>query len=82
MPKPVIARWDNALALRIPDEDASRSGLSEGAEVTLTPWPGGGVLVRPVSAAAMRLEDLVAAIRPANLHGEADWGSGEGAEAW
>lgn len=30
MPKPVIARWDNALALRIPDEDASRSGLSEG----------------------------------------------------
>jgi antitoxin MazE len=76
-----IQKWGNSLALRIPQAFAREIGLSQDSSVELS-LEEGRLVITPVPAAGVRLEDLLAGITPDNLHGEADTGSPVGNEAW
>lgn len=42
----------------------------------------GGLLVEPVSARSLSLDELLDGVTEANLHAEVDTGSAQGSEAW
>ncbi len=75
-----IGRWGNSLAVRIPGTYAKELNLAEGAEVELS-RVAGGVLLRPRKP-NFDLAELLAQVKPENLHGETDWGAPVGGEAW
>jgi antitoxin MazE len=75
-----VGKWGNSLAVRIPGTYARELGLSEGAELDLTRVDG-GLLLRPRKR-EYRLEELLEQITPESIHGETDWGSAVGREAW
>jgi antitoxin MazE len=76
-----VQRWGNSLALRIPKAFATETDLESGSEVELT-LDDGRLIVTPLAPASYNLEDLLAQVTPANLHGEVDTGSSVGDEAW
>ena len=73
-----VARWGNSLGLRIPRTVSEDLGLAEGTTVDLTVVDG-QLTLRPVRYA---LDDLLAAITPANVHDETAWDGPVGHEAW
>ncbi|MBU1154695.1 MAG: AbrB/MazE/SpoVT family DNA-binding domain-containing protein [Proteobacteria bacterium] len=78
---PVVAKWGNSLAVRLPMQVAKRSGIAAGDRVEITTTEAGCVtvsLVRPKYS----LRSLVDQITPKNTHGETDWGGPKGGEAW
>lgn len=75
-----LGKWGNSLALRIPGAFAKELDLAEGAEVEVT-CVAGGLLVRPKKV-AFSLTELLAQVKPEQLHGETDWGSSRGRETW
>ena len=76
-----IGKWGNSLAVRIPAPYAKDLDLKEGMELDVS-LVAGGILLRPSRREAYTLEELVAGIRPENLHGETDWGEAVGRESW
>ena len=76
----IVRRWGNTLAVRIPAVFAKELDLVEGSEIELTPYQG-GLLLRPRKR-RQTLDDMLADITPENIHGETDWGSPVGREAW
>ena len=76
-----VQKWGNSLALRIPKSFASETALVFGAEVDLT-VEDGRLIITPLKAAPYSLDELLAGVTPANLHGEFDSDSGVGVEAW
>ena len=75
-----VGKWGNSLAVRIPGIYAKELHLEEGMELEVTRVDG-GLLLRPRKS-AYTLEELLAQIKPENIHGETDWGSAIGREAW
>jgi antitoxin MazE len=75
-----VGKWGNSLAVRIPGVYAKDLGLAEGMEMDVTPVEGGLLLRTPKKS--YTLDELVSQITPENLHGETDWGSAGGREAW
>ncbi|RJX34305.1 MAG: AbrB/MazE/SpoVT family DNA-binding domain-containing protein [Desulfarculus sp.] len=78
---PVVAKWGNSLAIRLPMHIARSSGISEGDRVDIKASESGCVtlsLRRPKYS----LESLVNQITPENVHSETDWGGPEGGEIW
>lgn len=75
-----VQPWGNSLGLRIPKSIADDTGLMAGSEVDIEVAEG-RVIVTPVSQPTYRLEDLLAAITPENLHAEFDLGEAVGDEA-
>ena len=73
-------RWGNSLAVRIPKAIAEEAGVSENAEVDIE------IVDRAIRVKACNqppnLDELLARIRPDNLHEEADFGAPKGREAW
>ena len=78
--KTQIGKWGNSLAVRIPKTYAKELGLEEGAELEVT-RVNGGLLLRQRKR-EYTLAELLAQIRPENIHGETDWGPPVGREAW
>ncbi len=76
-----VQKWGNSLALRIPQAFAAEMGLSQESLVELV-LEEGQLVIRPVRDEQYRLEDLLTAITPDNLHGEVDTGVSVGNEAW
>lgn len=76
-----VQKWGNSLALRIPKSFAAETALGQGAEVELT-LEDGRLVVTPVQEPRYELSDLLAQVRPENLHAETDTGSSVGAEVW
>jgi antitoxin MazE len=76
-----VQRWGNSLALRIPRAFATETAIEQGSEVELT-LDEGRLVVTPIADPAFSLEALLADVTPENLHGEVDFGSPEGDEAW
>ncbi len=76
-----IQRWGNSLAVRIPRPFADETGLEQGSEVDLTLHEG-AIVVRPCRHSAASLDQLLAGITDANIHGEVDWGPAQGSETW
>ena len=76
-----VQRWGNSLAVRIPKSFAEEVGLVDGAAVEMR-LVDGGLLVEPVSAPPLCLEELLDGVTEANLHAEVDTGAAQGSEAW
>ncbi len=75
-----VGKWGNRLAVRIPGTYVKQLELEAGMELEVTRLHG-GLLLRPRKN-EYTLDELLAHITPANLHGETDWGSAAGSEAW
>ena len=73
-----VSRWGASLAIRIPKPVAEQWGVREGAVVEIVPRRDEVILRKR----RYDLGDLVAGITAGNRHGEMDWGTAEGAEAW
>ena len=73
-----IGRWGNSLAVRIPRAYADQAGLSEGTAVEFAAEGQSLVLRRR----RYRLDSLLKQVTPENMHGEQDWGTRKGREAW
>ena len=76
-----IQKWGNSLAVRIPKAFAVEVGLEKDREVELSVEKGRLVVVSPATP-SYTLEELLAGVRPSNLHGETDWGPPVGKEIW
>jgi antitoxin MazE len=76
-----VQKWGNSLALRIPKAFAQEVGLEQDGEVDLSVEKGRLVVVPPVTP-SYTLEELLAGIRPSNLHEETNWGPPVGKEIW
>ncbi len=76
-----IQKWGNSLALRIPKPFAAEMGLEKDGEVELSVEKG-RLVIEPPAAPSYTLEELLAEVRPSNLHGEIDWGPPVGKEIW
>ena len=79
--KTMIQRWGNSLALRIPKSFAQEIAVHEGDEVEMN-IAKGRLVIAPRPPREYRLDDLVAEIRPSNLHDEVAVDGPQGKEAW
>ena len=79
--KTMVQRWGNSLALRIPKTFAEEIAVREGDEVEMNVTKG-RLVIAPRPPRDYRLGDLVAGIRPGNLHVEITTGTPQGREAW
>jgi antitoxin MazE len=77
--KTLVRKWGNSLAIRIPKAFAQAVGLEQGGEVELSVEKG-RVVVVPCAVPSYNLDELLAGIRPSNLHEETDWGPAVGKE--
>ena len=76
-----VQKWGNSLALRIPKAFALEVGLEKDGEVELSVEKGRLIVVPPV-VPSYTLDELLAGVRPSNLHAETDWGPPAGKEIW
>ena len=76
-----IEKWGNELAIRIPAAVSQKIGVVDGSVVHIV-VEGGRLIVSARPFPHYRLEDLLAGIRPENLHAETDTGTASGKEAW
>jgi len=71
-----VRKWGNSLAITIPKTLTREIRLRQNSEVELV------VENRCTRVPSYTLDELLAAIRPSNLHKETDWGSAVGKELW
>lgn len=71
-----VKKWGNSLGIRIPKSLALKIGIEEGSEVDLD-VENGHLVIKPKSET---LEELLAQIRPENLHEEISTGEPQGRE--
>lgn len=76
-----VQRWGNSLAVRLPKAYVEEVRLTEGATVNVTVAKG-RIMIEPAAAVSFALDDLVAGITRANIHGEFDTGTARGKEIW
>lgn len=74
-----IQKWGNSLGLRIPRSFAREVRVRSGSTVDLS-VKGGRLVVSPLISRKYALEDLLAGITRANLHGEENLGAPLGRE--
>ena len=79
--KTLVQRWGNSLALRIPKAFAEEISVHEGDEIDMKVTKG-RIVIGPPSRRQYRLADLLAGIRPENLHPEVNVGEPRGREVW
>ncbi len=77
----VISKWGNSLALRLPKAVLEEAGLTENQPVEITVVKG-QIRIDPVVELVYDLDELLAQIKPENLHPEVNWGSPVGKEIW
>lgn len=76
-----VQKWGNSLAVRIPKPFAAEIGLHEDAKVDVTVSEG-TLVITPLPRRVYRLSELLAEVRPSNMHGEVPTGRPRGKEAW
>ncbi len=76
-----VQKWGNSLALRIPKPFATEIGIEPNSPVDVA-LADGKLIITPIVDLAPSLEQLLAQVTPANLHGEVDSGPAVGREAW
>jgi antitoxin MazE len=74
-----VQKWGNSLGVRIPRSLAEEVGVGPGSEVSLSVLEG-ELIVKPVFPARFKLDDLLAAITPENIHSAVDIGEAVGVE--
>lgn len=75
----VISKWGNSLGVRLPKGVLERAKLNEGDELDVE-VSGHGLVLRPLRKRT--LGEMLAAITPENVHGEAFAGEPAGNEVW
>lgn len=78
--KTQVGKWGNSLAVRIPGTYAKELDLEEGVELELS-RVNGGLFLR-ARKHEYTLKELLKQVTAENIHGETDWGSAVGREAW
>lgn len=78
--KTVVQKWGNSLALRIPKSMAEHIKVKAGAPVEITE-DRGHLLIKP-SPTKISLKELLAKVKPENLHGATKTGPAVGKEVW
>jgi len=73
-----VTRWGNSLAIRLPKNIAAELKLEEDSPVDLT-VEDGRIVLTP-SRPKYDLSELVAGIKPSNLHSATEWGDSVGKE--
>jgi len=73
-----VGKWGDSLAVRIPSALAEELELEEGMDLEVT-CVHGGLLLCPRKH-AYTLDELLAQVKPENIHGETDWGPALGGE--
>ena len=76
-----MQKWGNSFAVRLPKAVVQESGVKEGEALQVEVLNHNIRLRRPAKR-EYSLDELVAGIRRANLHGELDFGAPEGREAF
>jgi antitoxin MazE len=76
-----IQQWGNSLGVRIPKAFAEEAQVSAGSAVEIS-VEGGSLIVRPISARKYKLNELLAGVKPRNLHREVSTGRRVGREVW
>lgn len=79
--KTLVQRWGNSLALRIPKSFAEEISVRAGDEVEMKVAKG-RLVIAPRQARDYHLADLLAEIRPGNLHKEIIIKGPRGRELW
>jgi antitoxin MazE len=75
-----VQQWGNSLGIRIPRAFADEAQVSAGSSVEIS-VEGGSLIVRPLSR-KYKLEELLAGVKPRNLHREVSTGRRVGREVW
>jgi len=75
-----LGKWGDSLGVLIPGKYVKELDLKEGMEIEVTRVDG-GIMVRRKTI-EYSLDELLGGIKPENIHGETDWGSVAGREAW
>jgi len=75
-----VKKWGNSAAVRIPSGvmQAARLSLDDAVDVR---EQGGQIIIQAIRPGRFDLGELLAAITPANLHGETDFGVPLGRES-
>lgn len=76
-----IQKWGNSLGVRLPKDLINKTKLREGSCVKLVNKKN-CILIESCAYEKPRLEELVRAIKPKNIHQENEWGNSYGKEAW
>lgn len=76
-----IRKWGNSLGMRIPKNLAKDMQVEEGSSVEISVRKG-RLVVTPLKGKEYSLEELVADIKPSNLHEEVEFGAPIGREVW
>lgn len=76
-----VQKWGNSLALRIPKAFAVDAELENDSLVEISIVKG-KIIITPVPAPGLDLDELLAGITEDNLHAGVDTGSALGNEAW
>lgn len=75
-----VRKWGNSYAVRLPKSVVQETGIRGGEELQVEVVNRNIRLRRP-SKREYSLDELVARIRPSNLHAEVDFGTPQGREA-
>jgi antitoxin MazE len=75
-----VVKWGNSSAVRLPAAVLKEAHIALGDRLELR-IEDGRIVLEP-AAREYRLDELVAGITKKNRHGEADFGSPVGREAW
>jgi len=79
---PVVRKWGNSLALRIPSAIAAQLNVTENSTVEYT-VSDGQLLVKPIRRnPKFLLCELLDAVNEENVHKEIETGEPMGAEVW
>ena len=77
-----VQKWGNSLALRLPKAltDEADIHLDSPVEITVHDHT---IMIKPVrEKRKYDLDELLEGVKPANLHGETDFGAPVGKEVW
>lgn len=76
-----VQKWGNSLAVRIPKTFAEEVGLTDDMSVEMR-LVKGGLIVEPLPVWSSSLDEMLEDVTEDNVHGEVDWGTPQGKEAW
>ena len=76
-----ISKWENSLAIRLPQNLAKEIHVSEGSEINISVIDG-ILIVKPRKRKRYSLDELVQGITPENLQAEVDAEVAVGNEVW
>jgi len=76
-----VQKWGNSLALRIPKAFALDAQLENNSVVEVS-LVDGQIVIKPIAASNLSLEQLLSGVTGNNIHHEVETGAAVGNEVW